>query len=102
MIQEKLVEDKNIGLDQIVTCRFDSLEYEGFTAKQVLQNLKEQLSSKRTYFFLDEVQEIEGWEKVVNDLYTDSNVDIYFTCNDTTTTSTDTPSLLAALPIFTN
>lgn len=79
MIQEKLVEDKNIGLDQIVTCRFDSLEYEGFTAKQVLQNLKEQLSSKRTYFFLDEVQEIEGWEKVVNDLCTDSNVDIYVT-----------------------
>lgn len=33
----------------------------------------------KTYFLLDEVQEVDGWEKVVNSLMTDYNVDIFVT-----------------------
>ena len=37
------------------------------TAKEMYAELKDRLSpSGKTYFFLDEVQEIKGWEKVVN------------------------------------
>lgn len=50
------------------------------TAKQMYAQLKAQLSPDgRTYLFLDEVQEIKGWEKVVNSLASDFDVDLYVT-----------------------
>jgi hypothetical protein len=43
-------------------------------------HLKERLSPDgKTYMFLDEVQEIEGWERVVNSLMSDFDVDLYVT-----------------------
>ena len=50
------------------------------TAKQMFIELKQRISKDgRTYFFLDEMQEIKGWEKVVNSLASDYDVDIYIT-----------------------
>lgn len=50
------------------------------TAKQVYSQLKERLSPDgKTYLFLDEVQEIKGWEKVVNSLASDFDIDLYVT-----------------------
>ena len=34
---------------------------------------------QRTYIFLDEVQEIDGWEKIVNSVMLDFDTDIYIT-----------------------
>lgn len=80
MIMEKLQNERGISADQIVSMRFDSMEYEDMTAKQMFEAVKAKLSeSKKTYFFLDEVQEIEGWEKVVNSLASDYDVDLYVT-----------------------
>ncbi len=79
MIMDKLRE-RGISYDRIVSYRFDSMEYEGITAKQLYDMLKSRLSdSERTYLFLDEVQEIPSWEKSVNSINTDFNVDIYVT-----------------------
>ena len=36
-------------------------------------------SEGKTYLFLDEIQEVKSWEKVVNSLMTDYDVDIYVT-----------------------
>lgn len=80
MIMERLKTERNIPEDRIISCRFDSMEYEDMTAKQIYTLLKDQLSSTgRTYLFLDEVQEIRGWEKVVNSLASDFDVDLYIT-----------------------
>ena len=80
MIMERLKTERNIPEDRIISCRFDSMEYEDRTAKQIYTLLKDQLSSTgRTYLFLDEVQEIKGWEKVVNSLASDFDVDLYIT-----------------------
>lgn len=80
MIIEKLVSERNISQDRIVSCRFDSMEYDGVTAKQIFDELKNRTSqTEKTYFFLDEIQEIDGWEKMVNSLASDYNVDIYVT-----------------------
>ena len=74
MIMERLKTERNIPEDRIISCRFD------MTAKQIYTLLKDQLSSTgRTYLFLDEVQEIKGWEKVVNSLASDFDVDLYIT-----------------------
>lgn len=80
MIMEKLHKERGIPLERIVSYRFDSMEYEDMTAKQMYQELKSRLCPNgKTYFFLDEMQEIKGWEKVVNSLASDFNVDLYVT-----------------------
>lgn len=80
MIMEKLQKERNIPEDQIVSYRFDSMEYEDMTAKEMYVELKGRLcQGKKTYFFLDEMQEIKGWEKVVNSLASDFDVDLYVT-----------------------
>ena len=80
MIMERLKTERNIPEDRMISCRFDSMEYEDMTAKQIYTLLKEQLSpAGKTYLFLDEVQEIKGWEKVVNSLASDFDVDLYIT-----------------------
>lgn len=80
MIMEKLQKEKNVPADRIVSYRFDSMEYEDMTAKQMFSELKGRIGqSGKTYFFLDEVQEVSGWEKVVNSLSSDYDTDIYVT-----------------------
>lgn len=79
MIKDRLIE-RGIDEEQILMYRFDSMEYEGMSAKHMYSAIKERLASgKRSYVFLDEVQEIKGWEKVVNSLQTDFDTDIYVT-----------------------
>ena len=80
MIMERLKTERSIPEDRIISCRFDSMEYEDMTAKQIYTLLKEKLSpAGKTYLFLDEVQEIKGWEKIVNSLASDFDVDLYIT-----------------------
>ena len=58
MIMERL-RDCGIPENRIVSYRFDSMEYEDMTAKQMYTELKGKLCQNgRTYFFLDEVQEL--------------------------------------------
>ena len=79
MIIENLKE-KGIPERNILSYRFDSMEYEDMTSKQMFTELKSKLcADSKTYLFLDEVQEIKGWEKVVNSLASDYDVDIYVT-----------------------
>lgn len=80
MIIKKLREEKHVDDEQILSYRFDSMEYEDMTTKELYLELKSKIiQSKKTYLFLDEIQEIEGWEKVVNTLASDFDVDIYIT-----------------------
>ena len=80
MVRQKLISERNIDEERIVGFRFDSMEYEGMTAKHLFEKLKSRVCAKeKTYFFLDEVQEIDGWERAVNSLATDCDVDIYVT-----------------------
>ena len=61
MIMEKLQQERDVPADHIVSIRFDSMEYDDMTAKEMYVFLKGQLCPEgRTYFFLDEVQEIRS------------------------------------------
>lgn len=80
MIMERLKMQRNIPAERIVSRRYDSMEYEDMTAKQMYAELKDSLLPEgKTYLFLDEVQEIKGWEKVLNSLASDFDVDLYVT-----------------------
>lgn len=80
MLQEEL---KRRGVDekQILCYRFDSLQFEEIdTATKLYKDVKQNLGSgKRTYIFLDEVQEISEWEKAVNSFVADFNADVFVT-----------------------
>ena len=80
MIMERLKTERNIPEDRIISCRFDSMFFNDTATTEIYTLLKEKLSpAGKTYLFLDEVQEIKGWEKIVNSLASDFDVDLYIT-----------------------
>ena len=95
MIMDKLENERHIPKENIISMRFDSMEYEDMTAKQMFETIKAGLSAQgRTYLFLDEVQEISGWEKVVNSFLGEYDVDIYVTGSNSRMMSSDIATYL--------
>jgi len=80
MLREEL-EKRGILPEQILSYRFDSLENEEFkTASKLYREVKAHLAEgKKTYLFLDEIQEVADWEKAVNSFMVDFDIDIYVT-----------------------
>ena len=79
MLVEKL-KGQGVPENRILQYHFDSLKYEKIkTAKELFSELEQHVSEEKTYLFLDEIQEVDSWEKVVNSLMADYNVDIYVT-----------------------
>ncbi|HQM96421.1 MAG TPA: AAA family ATPase, partial [Clostridia bacterium] len=71
---------RGINDENIISYHFDSIENQDMTAKEIYALVKAKLSpDKKTYLFLDEVQEIPNWERVVNTLASEYNADIYVT-----------------------
>ena len=64
---------------QIVSVNFEELEYEELLDyKKLYAYLKERLAAgKTTCIFLDEIQKVPDFEKVVDSLYVKPDVDIY-------------------------
>ena len=80
MIAGKLAES-GIPDERVLMYNFDSLQFDDIkTAKRLYEEVKGKLSgTDKTYLFLDEIQEVDDWERVVNSLMTDFDVDIYVT-----------------------
>lgn len=82
--------------EQVVSVNFEELEYEELLDyKKLYAYLKERLvSEKITYIFLDEVQKVVDFEKVVDSLYVKPDVDIYITGSNAYMLSGDLATLL--------
>lgn len=52
-------------------------------------------TSGKIYFFFDEVQLVDGWERVINGINVDVDCDIYLTGSNSTLISSDLATLLA-------
>lgn len=80
MLVKILQEQRNIPADRIISMRLDSMQYDGMTAQELFKTVQGNLNTHgKTYVFLDEVQEITGWEKTVNSLATECDIDLYVT-----------------------
>ena len=81
---------------QIVSVNFEELEYEELLDyKKLYTYLKERLvAGKTTYIFLDEIQKVAAFEKVVDSLYVKPDVDIYITGSNAYMLSGDLATLL--------
>ena len=84
-------------IDQIIAINFEDLEYEELCEYKVLYDyLKERLlSDKTTYIFLDEIQKVPQFEKVVDSLYIKSDTDIYITGSNAYMLSGELATLLS-------
>ena len=79
MIRKELI-DRGVDETKILFYRLDSLEYEDIRSANLFYNeIKNKLVKGKNYIFLDEIQEIDQWEKVVNTLMNEYDVDIYVT-----------------------
>lgn len=74
---------KSVGVteEQIISINFEELENEPLLDyKSLYQYIKERLcEDKMTYIFLDEIQKVTSFEKVVDSLHVKENIDIYIT-----------------------
>lgn len=80
MLRDELERD-GVPADHIVKMSYTSEDFDdGMTDKEMYRDILEKMSGAgRYYLLLDEVQEIEGWEKAVNSLLEKGNTDIYVT-----------------------
>ena len=81
MLIEEL-KKRGIPEKQILRFSFDALQWENVSTNEVFALIKSKLlTDSKTYLFLDEIQEIELWERMVNTLMEDPdfNVDIIVT-----------------------
>jgi predicted AAA+ superfamily ATPase len=79
---------------------------DGFSAKDMYVDLKNAIANKgRCYLFLDELQEINGWEKAVNSLLEGADVDIYVTGSNSKLMSSEISTYLTGryvlIPVYT-
>ncbi len=81
MFKNLLMEEYKISSDNIFQMNYATNELEvNYNAQDMYKEIKSAIQDKgHCYLLLDEVQEIDGWEKVVNSLFENFDVDIYIT-----------------------
>ncbi len=94
--QQKLLAE-GVAPEQIISINFENLDYEPLkNYMELYRYLKERLcTDKMTYIFLDEVQEVPSFEKVVDSLSIKDQVDIYITGSNAYMLSSELATLLS-------
>lgn len=94
--QQRLLAE-GVAPEQIISINFENLDYEPLKDyMELYRYLKERLcTDKMTYIFLDEVQEVPAFEKVVDSLSIKDQVDIYITGSNAYMLSSELATLLS-------
>jgi len=95
MYKEYLL-NNGISEDRIIHINFESAMYDYIrNYKDLYEEIKNRLSKEKTYILLDEVQNVNEWEKAINSLNVDFNVDIYLTGSNAYLLSGELATLLS-------
>ena len=94
--QEKL-QKSGVDAEQIISINFEDLDNEPLLDyRELYRYIKERLcADRRTYIFLDEIQNVPSFEKVVDSLYVKDNTDVYITGSNSYMLSSDLATLLS-------
>lgn len=97
MQYQEYLKQSGVDADRIIAINFEELEYEELCDyKKLYEYIKARLSSdKTTYIFLDEIQKVPCFEKVVDSLYVKKGTDIYITGSNAYMLSGDLATLLS-------
>ena len=105
MLREDLLAN-GVLPEQVIERRYTSLDLSDLpAAKDMYEDIKADLNmTGRNYLLLDEVQEIEGWEKAINSLLELGNTDIYVTGSNSKLMSSEISTYLTGryvtIPVF--
>ena len=82
---------------QIISINFEDMNYEELTDyKKLYEYVKyKMLTNKKNYIFLDEIQYVDKFEKVVDSLFIKENVDLYITGSNAYFMSSELATLLS-------
>ena len=106
MLREELL-SRGVDEKHIITRKYTSEDYgKSFSSKKMYEELSSfMIDDSKYYFLLDELQEISGWEKVVNTLLEDYNTDIYVTGSNSKLMSSEISTYLTGryitIPVYT-
>ena len=99
--------DSGVPADHIISVRYTSEDLDGeMSSKDMYEAVRQQMTGKgRYYLLLDEVQEVDGWEKAVNSLLENADTDIYVTGSNSRLMSSEISTYLTgryvSIPVFT-
>jgi len=103
----KTLLDSGVKQEQIVSINFESFAFADISTAQKLYGfVKERIvPGQKTYLLVDEIQEVESWEKAINSLMVDFDTDIYITGSNSHLLSSELATYLAGryvqIPVFT-
>lgn len=94
---QEYLRNGGVANEQIISINFEDLDFEELlNYKELYQYIKERLcEGKMTYIFLDEIQKVDSFQKVVDSLYIKENVDLYITGSNAYMLSGDLATLLS-------
>ena len=93
--------------DHVIFLRYTSEDFDdGMTDRDMYKDIRSRMIGEgRYYLLLDEVQEIEGWEKAVNSLLENADTDIYVTGSNSKLMSSEISTYLTgryvSIPVYT-
>lgn len=106
MLEQDLLAS-GVAADHIISMRYTSLDFsDGMTERDMYNGIRDRMTDEgRYYLLLDEVQEIEGWEKAVNSLLESADTDIYVTGSNSRLMAGEISTYLTgryvSIPVFT-
>jgi hypothetical protein len=97
MIRDEL-QQSGITLENIIYINFENLDFAHLdTAEKLHRYVKAQMTGEagRYYILLDEIQEVKNWEKAVNSLFSNADVDLYITGSNSRLLSSELATYIA-------
>lgn len=97
LLYQNYLKQNGVEEEQIISINLEDLEYEDLLDyKALYQYIKARLCQERyTYIFIDEVQNCDKFEKAVDSLFLQENVDIYVTGSNAYMLSGELATLLS-------
>lgn len=90
------LKENNINDEQIIHINLEDANYDFEGYKQLYDYINNKLDSKKQYYvFLDEVQNVPEFQKAVDSLYINKNVDVYITGSNAYLLSGELATLLS-------
>ena len=89
--------ENGVEKNQIISINFEDMDYEEFTDyKKLYEYIKSKMiGDKKNYIFLDEIQHVDKFEKVVDSLFIKENTDLYITGSNAYFMSSELATLLS-------
>ena len=89
--------ENGVAKNQIISINFEDMDYEELTDyKKLYEYIKSKMiGDKKNYIFLDEIQHVDKFEKVVDSLFIKENTDLYITGSNAYFMSSELATLLS-------